>query len=306
MAETNPETTATAEPDSTKRKQFGGRTLNANDDFMKHNAWDYVEWTDEQKVEAQDKINVQIQAFKTRVEEDPEQNILNKGEDPFSIAWHKFYSAHDDKFFKDRHWLFTEFPELANENARILEIGCGVGNTVIPVLEKNPSAFVYGCDYAKSAIDILAKHPALEAERSKVFTHDIREPFQGDAFIEEGSLDIIVSIFCLSAIHPTQFKKTVDNLCKLLKPGGLLLFRDYGRFDMAQLRFKNNRCVGENLYQRGDGTLSYFFTEADVESLFSHMDKIQLLTDGRMQVNRARQLKMYRMWVQGKFRKQSS
>jgi len=287
--------------DNETRKQFGGRTLQTGDDPFKHNAWDNVEWTEEQKLEAQSKIDKQTTAFHTRAESD---SILLKGEVPFSEAWHKFYSNHDDKFFKDRNWLHTEFPELAGENFRIFEIGCGVGNTVIPVLEKNPTCFVYGCDYADSAIEILKKHPNLEKERSHVFVQDIREKMTET--IEKGSLDVIVSIFCLSAVHPSQFEKTVDNLIELLKPGGLILFRDYGRFDLAQLRFKENRCVGENLYQRGDETLSYFFTEDDVEKLFcgyGGMEKLQLRTDGRMQVNRARKIKMYRAWTQGKFRK---
>lgn len=75
-------------------------------------------------------------------------------------AWNCFYKRHDTRFFRDRHWTWREFPELLDPNVKsLLEVGCGVGNFVLPLLEERVASSealsVWACDFSPKAIELL-------------------------------------------------------------------------------------------------------------------------------------------------------
>ncbi len=49
-------------------------------------------------------------------------------------------------------------------------------------------------------------------------------------------------------------------LNQVLRPDGLLLFRDYGLYDHAMLRFSAGHKLSDNFYVRQDGTRAYYFS----------------------------------------------
>ncbi|XP_004597420.2 tRNA N(3)-methylcytidine methyltransferase METTL2A isoform X1 [Ochotona princeps] len=348
-----------------KRQQFGSRFLKDPARVFHHNAWDNVEWSEEQAAAAERKV-----------QENSAQRVCQEKQEDYELNahkyWNDFYKIHENGFFKDRHWLFTEFPELApDQNTchpseapecadseaapaltaavqhtgsvgsfgpgtelppgvdeaaqqlsllhigahefpgcsatyRILEVGCGVGNTVFPILQTNndPGLFVYCCDFASRAVELVQTHPEYDPSRCFAFVHDLCD--EGQHYpVPEASLDVIVLIFVLSAIVPDKMQQAVGRLARLLRPGGMMLLRDYGRYDMAQLRFKKGQCLSGNFYVRGDGTRVYFFTQDELDALFTAagLEKVQNLVDRRLQVNRGKQLMMYRVWIQCKYRK---
>lgn len=60
----------------------------------------------------------------------------------------------------------------------------------------------------------------------------------------------------------------------------------------------------DNFYVRGDGTRVYFFEKEELEEIWGgSFDVLNLDVDRRLIVNRQRRIKMYRCWIQGRFRK---
>ncbi|KAF9360245.1 hypothetical protein BGX26_010046 [Mortierella sp. AD094] len=288
-------------PDS---KPFGGRILTDESAVFEQNAWDHAPWGEEQEQHAQKEIARQ------KLDPVPEE-LISTYHAEAAENWNKFYAKNENRFFKDRHWLRIEFPELfqmveADAGPKnVMEIGCGAGNTMFPMLleSKNPGLFVYGCDFSSTAVGVVKGNLNYDEKRCKAFVWDLG----GDDIppeVEPESMDVLVLIFVLSALHPDRWENAMNNLYKLLKPGGLIVFRDYGRYDMAQLRFKKNRLLSDNFYVRGDGTRVYFFDSDEIVKLFGSKFTIeQNAVDRRLIVNRLRQIKMYRVWLQGKFRK---
>ncbi|XP_038625023.1 tRNA N(3)-methylcytidine methyltransferase METTL6 [Tachyglossus aculeatus] len=224
--------------------------------------------------------------------------------------WDLFYKRNSTNFFKDRHWTTREFEELTScrefedQKLTILEAGCGVGNCLFPLLEEDLNIFAYACDFSPRAVDYVKHNSSYNPERCKVFQCDLTK----DDLLEHipaDSVDGVTLIFVLSAIHPDKMHLVLQNIYKVLKPGRCVLFRDYGLYDHAMLRFKAGNKLGENFYVRQDGTRSYFFTDEFLAQLFRVTGYEEAVNEYvlRETVNRKEGLCVPRVFLQSKFRK---
>ncbi|KAI1853502.1 hypothetical protein JX266_001486 [Neoarthrinium moseri] len=308
--------------------QFGSRYLQQEDDVFEFNAWDHVETDDAYKEYAEE----QYQKQRESPVSDFDKHRFNS--DP-AKWWNLFYKNNTANFFKNRKWLQQEFPilgKVVQEDAgpvTILEVGAGAGNTAFPILahNKNPKLKIHACDFSKKAVEVMR---SSEAYNTDYMQADVWDAAGQDLppGLEDGSVDVVIMVFIFSALSPLQWRQAVHNAYRVLKPGGEVCFRDYARGDLAQVRFKKGRYLEENFYIRGDGTRVYFFDQDELAAIWSgetsadskdtsvetpsaddettqvaRFEVEDLGIDRRLLVNRAKKLKMYRCWIQGRFRK---
>ena len=179
-------------------------------------------------------------------------------------SWDRFYGRHATNFFKDRHYLREAFPELAVASpSTLLDCGCGVGNALLPLLESSPELRVIACDISSTAIALLkadATFAALAAAgRCEAFVRDATAD-ELPPPVQAQPADCALMLFVLSAIAPDKMLAAVRFAAAGLRPGGTFLFRDYGRYDHAQIRFGEGAKLRDHFYVRQDGTRAYFFS----------------------------------------------
>lgn len=140
------------------------------------------------------------------------------------------------------------FPFLPEKIARVLEVGCGTGDTLGFIKQSGRCEWAGGIELVSSAAAIARDKVDLLIEGN---IEAIELPF------EEGSLDVILCLDILE--HLVDPWRVVQKLDKLLKPGGLLIasipnvrhcrlvvpllflgkwqYRDSGILDKTHLRF---------------------------------------------------------------------
>ncbi|GMG99586.1 hypothetical protein Nepgr_001426 [Nepenthes gracilis] len=229
-------------------------------------------------------------------------------------AWSRFHTRHSTgKFFKERRYLLKEFPELVSrpDCSKVLEVGCGNGSTILPILRGKEKIIVYACD---CSIEALEKTKENLVDANIVGIEDRVHPFCCDfsktgfpkwlacdscrqMFSEKllpcypeikeneeallnnfcssdecqccvGGMDMVTLVFTLSAVPVERMPRAITECFSVLKPGGMLFFRDYGLYDMTMFRFDSEKRLGFREYMRSDGTRSYFFSLDAVRDLF--------------------------------------
>jgi SAM-dependent methyltransferase len=249
--------------------------------------WTEDVWSEEREEEARSKLSQQGDAvpayWKTQYESKA------------GSYWHKFYKRNADHFYKDRHYLHIVFPELLHGAAPptgdgtappavvesnpqyLLEVGCGVGNAVLPLVELNSNLHIVAMDFAASAIEILNRHPFVHSCVDALPSKCLDVTALGDRYLRRNSvsaassssgsssgssggdaavspenanrrvrtavrcivkdplpvpsasMDLALCMFVLSAISPAEQLVALGKIAAVLKPGGKLLVRDYGR-----------------------------------------------------------------------------
>jgi SAM-dependent methyltransferase len=283
----------------------------------KRDFWEEDVWTEEDETKAHQLLQDHLDKCSvSSLDRHDTHKHNNDGE-----AWNQFYRDHGTRFFKDRHYFEKAFPEEFSaapdddkKRKALVEIGCGVGNALLPLLEddKSPWKVIHGMDISREAILLLqSDHRFIECNDKKdkdrsVYGHvcDISTSLPTSCV---GVADVTTLLFCLSAIDPLAMPQAAQHVASSLRPGGVLVFRDYGRYDEAQMKLgmSRNKLLKDNFYRKHDGTKCFYFTLEVLKDLFCGvgLEVLELKYLRRVYRNNALREQRRRVWVQGRFQK---
>lgn len=113
------------------------------------------------------------------------------------------------------------------DDLAIIDLGCGSGHQLYNLKKIFPDAILEGRDLASKLIDKCKVDPQLKGINFGV--HDVTELLPES---EHNKYDLVVITAVLQVLPFPLFNKAIDNVAKLLKPGGVFVsFEGYHDFD---------------------------------------------------------------------------
>lgn len=191
------------------------------------------------------------------------------------------YTRHWDEKFSSRPWgryppedlvrfMGRNFRNADKEAVRVLEVGCGPGANIW-FLHREGFA-VHGIDVSRSAIEIANKRLVVENAGMFCSPADLRVGNFDALPWEDRQFDVVVDIFALYANLTNVISQTLDEIARVLKPGGLVYSKLWGT---------NTTGFGEGM-ELEPGTfdeiprgpcanmgVSHFFTRDEIDALFA-------------------------------------
>lgn len=143
--------------------------------------------------------------------------------DPMGYTYYNLHEAHED--LNRVIQFFTE-----NSVNRILDLGCGVGRNMIPLLRKGFT--VCGIDSSENGIAFLAS----ELQKNKLKADLQVGRFQNLPYVNN-YFDAVLSVQTLNHGYEADIKKGVREIERVLKPHGCLFLTIPGRISKGKVRY---------------------------------------------------------------------
>lgn len=156
---------------------------------------------------------------------------------------------------EEHHWWYVGMRELngtllgaraTRADSRVLDAGCGTGGFLRWLLDRGSFGYAAGADLAASAL-ALARERVPEADLRPAPLSAL--PFDDRAF------DLVVSNDVLQHVHEDDVRRSLEELYRVLEPGGTLLVRTNGartlRRERDDWRAYDRRTVQELLAKTG-------------------------------------------------------
>jgi SAM-dependent methyltransferase len=151
---------------------------------------------------------------------------------PTHIDWRTWLGRWDrmqDRYIPARKERFSVITQLIADTqkkvAMVLDVGCGTGSLMLPILKAFPIAEVWGVDFDATLLALAKKRLAKFGKRAKPVEADLRK--QNWFKSVPASFDAIVSATTLHWFSRRQLARLYKQFGRILRPGGIFLNADH-------------------------------------------------------------------------------
>lgn len=149
--------------------------------------------------------------------------------------------------------------------SRVLELGCGNGKNLPGMIKREWEVIAMDCS-------IKALHlcrPVIQdaAQVYLVAGNAVFLPFRG------ATIDAVFSLHVAGHLSETGRTHVTSEILRVLKPGGQVLFRDFGVDDF---RYGTGEMTEPGTFRRGTGSFTHYFTGDEVSCLFKEFNCISM------------------------------
>jgi MPBQ/MSBQ methyltransferase len=163
-------------------------------------------------------------------------------------------------------WKLTTktLPNLLKDK-QILELGVGNGKTLNAILRQKPKS-VTAIDFSEESIK----------QSTKTFAQQGVEFVKADVTnlpLSDSKFDVVVCYYVLNNLLEAERKKVVEEIKRVLKVGGKVLFEDFAQGDFRETETKKK--IEDHTIENKNGIVCHFFNVKELNLLFKDFNKLK-------------------------------